>query len=175
MPYFQSKDIQPQNLCFCVRENAPDVLTARRKGTSPGPSTHIHQWVRGDAIIQCNVFNATHTRALSAVCTKAAELRGSRRCSPLQARTRQPGRGRGEWQGGEAAQWSLFEFPGSFTQSNPSRSNSLHHQTSEPPCFFPRTLNFHFFSHSLGRPTKFFLIPLLKCSSALSRDPPQSL
>lgn len=127
------------------------------RGPAQAPAHNIHQWVWGDAIIQDNVFNASHAGALSALCTKAAELRGSRRCSPLQARTWQPGRGRGEWQGVEAAQWSLSEFAVTFTQSNPSQNNSLLHQTSEPPCFFPRALNYNF-----------FLIPLEDLPSSLA-------
>lgn len=76
------------------------------RGPAQALAHNVPQLAQGDAIY-ANIFNAC-TKALNALCAKAAELRGSRRCSSLQARMLRPDRGRGKWQGVEAAQWSLL-------------------------------------------------------------------
>jgi len=40
---------------------------------------NVHRLAQGDAV-PANIFHATCTRALNAICAKNAELRGSRRC-----------------------------------------------------------------------------------------------
>lgn len=138
------------------------------RGPAQALAHNVPQLAQGDAV-HANIFNAC-TKALNALCAKAAELQGSRRCSSLQARMLRADWGRG-WQLPSEVFWVPYniytkQFLLKQLPASPDFGSSLP---------FSKGIKLLFPSRSLGRPTQFLLIPLLKCSSALTGDPSQRL